>query len=303
MNLYRKPTPAMLVSFRFSADLDHPLNTVPADGPFRFGTQRPDGGLTEIDISSNGAQFSARATADCSAQLVELLETGAPSRGEADRLDDELIERLEAIHQPVGHLFGLFAQELHLTDEASERKNAHVEWSLDGLTWSPLRRARLTGVMRTHPQYSLGSATASEIALRFAAGEQPLVAFEYIREARRASDDRIAWIAATIAAEIGIKEMIGRVAPQLVPLLLELPSPPLHKLYGKVWSAVAGSSSSFVRDLQRGAEVRNQLVHKPASVDLEAQAVSDYIANVEAALYELLRLSRHSSASESAIIN
>lgn len=283
--------------FRFSAELFPPIRTVPTDGPFYYSRQTPASGVTAIEISADGTTISSSASVECSRALVLLLETGAPSRGDADELDDELVDRLQIIHQPIGDLLRLVAQELHDIEELRERRNSRLEWSLDGGAWTVIRRGRLSGVIRGFPLYPLEGSSSTGIATRFAAGERSLAAFEYIREARRTTDDRIAWIAATIAAEIGIKEILGRVAPQLLPLLLEMPAPPLHKLYGKILNAMSGQPSTFVREIQRGAEIRNHLVHKPASVDLDSQGVSDYISDVEAALYELLNMSRESGSS------
>jgi hypothetical protein len=58
-------------------------------------------------------------------------------------------------------------------------------------------------------------------------------AFRHLHRAENERDDpRHAWIDATIAAELAIKEFFILYKPELAPFVLEVPSPPLSKLYG-----------------------------------------------------------------------
>jgi hypothetical protein len=60
-------------------------------------------------------------------------------------------------------------------------------------------------------------------------------------------------------------------SPSGLSLLFEVPSPPLNKLYGSVLGSVAGEKSPYVKLLQKGAEMRNRLVHEPETIVLDVQ--------------------------------
>lgn len=89
-----------------------------------------------------------------------------------------------------------------------------------------------------------------------------------------------------------------RLEPRFEVLLMELPSPPLHKLYGSVLEHVAGEGSPFVKELQRGAETRNRLVHRPDSPPPDPQETVNYVNAVDQALLHLHHLLRKSYPEE-----
>lgn len=122
--------------------------------------------------------------------------------------------------------------------------------------------------------------------------EEPLIAIEHMHEAQRYRGDRFSWIEASIAAELAIKEALVRLEPLVEVLLLEVPSPPIHKLYGPILKKIAGEKSPHVTALQRGAEKRNRLVHRPEAVHFGPQEVVDYVGTVERAIWHLLGLCR-----------
>ena len=149
---------------------------------------------------------------------------------------------------------------------------------------------RITGA-NLYLLHSLDTDWQTHIQLLLNMNERPFLAFEYLHEARR-STDRSAWINGTIAAEMAIKEALTRIEPRLASLLFEVPSPPLNKLYGSVLESVAGEKSPYVKLLQKGAEMRNRLVHKPEEIVLDAQKVVNYVNMVEEAVWHLIRLCR-----------
>jgi len=124
------------------------------------------------------------------------------------------------------------------------------------------------------------------------AGDQPLLAAQHLHEARRHRGTRFRWIVATTAAELAIKEALLRMEPKFAPLLLEMPSPPLGRLYSSVLEAVSGERSPFLRAIQKGVEIRNRLVHRPSEPDPDPQDAADYVSDVDGALRHLRRLCR-----------
>ena len=115
---------------------------------------------------------------------------------------------------------------------------------------------------------------------------------QHLWEAHRSSGGRFQWIEATIAAELAVKEMLAGMEPNLRPLLMEVPSPPLRKLYGSVLEAVAGERSPYVKELHEGAERRNKMIHRPEHEEPNDQEVINYLNVVSAAIRHLLKLHR-----------
>ena len=98
------------------------------------------------------------------------------------------------------------------------------------------------------------------------------------------------WIDATIAAELAIKEFLITYKPEVEVLLLEVPSPPLYKLYGSILKSYTGEKSPKVKELAEGAKIRNLLVHKPEQTNIDHQEAIDYVSDVEFAIGHLLYL-------------
>lgn len=121
-------------------------------------------------------------------------------------------------------------------------------------------------------------------------GIEPFVALRHLHRAKEEIIPRYKWIDATIASELAIKEFFLSLKPDLEPLLLELPSPPLHKLYGQILEAYTGQPSPYVSKLAKGAERRNRLLHRPQEGDITEEEANEYIHDVESAIYHLLTL-------------
>ena len=121
-------------------------------------------------------------------------------------------------------------------------------------------------------------------------GIEPLVAMRHLHRAVLESEPHHKWIDATIAAELAVKEVLCRAAPEIEPILLEVPSPPLDKLYGSLLKRYLGKESPFRKQLKNGQEVRNQLVHKPGQKTVNTAEASDYVDSVEQAVFHLLSL-------------
>jgi hypothetical protein len=98
------------------------------------------------------------------------------------------------------------------------------------------------------------------------------------------------WIDATIAAELAIKEFLIRKYPDIETLLLEVPSPPLQKLYGSVLESLTGQRSPVLKEISNGVEIRNKLVHRPTEIPIEAKEARDYVQAIETAIFHLIYL-------------
>lgn len=119
---------------------------------------------------------------------------------------------------------------------------------------------------------------------------EPLLAMRHLHRAIHESSPHHKWIDATIAAELAIKEVISRAKPDMEHLLLELPSPPLSKLYGRIMEQYLGEPSPYRRAIIKGVEVRNALIHRHDDKTVDDQEAENYVREIERAIFHLLTL-------------
>ncbi len=70
-------------------------------------------------------------------------------------------------------------------------------------------------------------------------------------------------------------------------ILQEMPAPPLFKLYGNISGSITGRKCTKLTSIQKGAEIRNSLVHSPSEQKLSIPQVNQYIYDVETSIFEL----------------
>jgi hypothetical protein len=242
-----------------------------------------------VRLLQDGKTIEAESVVDSfDPNILQILRTS-----DYDKLSDGDRKQLSDITRPitaaVRQFAGLLKQELHRDDVSDELiGNAHHEWSPDGNQWF---RIPYGLIVRTWTS-SLGNltpATAKSLQGLLSRDEQALVATSYLHQARNSGNRRYQWIYATMAAELAIKEILIRIEPKFQVILEELPSPPLHKLYGGVLESVAGVKSNSLSTLQEGARRRNQLVHNPNSPTPTLSEVDDYICFIEDRVKWLLK--------------
>ncbi|WP_020401798.1 hypothetical protein [Gracilimonas tropica] len=119
---------------------------------------------------------------------------------------------------------------------------------------------------------------------------QPLAAMRHLHRAKSENTPHHKWIDATIAAELAIKEVLSKVNPSFETLLLEMPSPSLAKLYGKILKEQLGESSPYRKEIIKGVQIRNKLIHRHDSPDVDSQKALNYVKNIEKAIFHLLSL-------------
>lgn len=137
-------------------------------------------------------------------------------------------------------------------------------WSRDGVEWRelPKRHNIIADIGSISPLYQ---PTAAAIQEYIDDAFQPLLAMRHLHRAQNEGIIRYKWIDATIAAEMAIKEFLIRHKPELKSLLVNLPAPPLQKLYGSVLQDYTGRRSPKLSAMAKGAEIRNKLIHNPAA--------------------------------------
>lgn len=116
----------------------------------------------------------------------------------------------------------------------------------------------------------------------------PLLAMRHLHRAKSENIAHHKWIDATIAAELAIKEVLSKANPDLELLLMEMPSPPLVKLYGVILEKYLGEKSPYLKHIKNGVKIRNRLIHKPYDEKIDHQDANDYVTYIEAAIFHLL---------------
>jgi len=234
-----------------------------------------EGQTIDLTLLKDGKTIKAESVLEgVEPHILQILKTD-----EYDKLTDsdknELHKTTSPIRESVKQLAGLIKQELHRSDVRDELiGNLRIQWSLDSGQWYPV-----PGKYEVHAwAYGLGNmneANAKHLQELLSENEEALIATSYLHQARNAESGRYQWIYATIAAELAVKEILGRIEPKLRVILSMLPSPTLNKLYGDVLESVAGVKSEGPNRLQTGAETRNKLLHSPESVDLSPGKVGN----------------------------
>lgn len=163
-------------------------------------------------------------------------------------------------------------------------------WSKDQIEWN-LVPVVIKAVVQIKNYMNLTENTSKYIqGYLDGQGWEPLLALRHLQKAKIESNPRYKWIDATIAAELAIKEFYIRLAPQLETLLLEVPSPPLTKLYGSVMESLVKVKSPKLKEISKGVEIRNKLVHKPDQINIDVNEANKYVEDIEQAIFHLLSI-------------
>jgi hypothetical protein len=162
-------------------------------------------------------------------------------------------------------------------------------WSFDNANWKELP-TRWKATLNSITSMSLDNTTEKNVQSYLISDFEPFFALRHLHKAIKETNPRYKWIDATIAAELAIKEFLVRSRPELETLLLEMPSPPLDKLYGSVLESFTKQKSPKLTALREGARIRNKLVHRPNETKITHEQANSYVHDVEAAIYHLLSL-------------
>lgn len=281
------------------------LRTEPSNAPFILNLRDlQQARHRRVEVSAAGDRVTAAALIDASDALFQALQV-TPSEGSLVLgLESEVLAAIGSLSAASHQVLRLIQQE---TEDYSLLPHNELlgiaggfQWSSDGSRWNQLPLHGGSVAMSLHALGTLNSRLLRGIQTFLDNDERPLLAYEHLYHAERSDGLRFKWIEATTAAELAIKEVLIRITPTIRPLLEELPSPPLRKLYGPILEAYAGERSPYLSVLAQGAERRNQLIHQPEDLWLDHQEVLDYIVNVRSAIRHLLELYRRLRDNKSA---
>lgn len=164
-----------------------------------------------------------------------------------------------------------------------------ISWSTDKSKWKPLPMM-VTTSMDVCNTVCFRENTARAIQSYVDDGFQPFFALRHLHRAKKETNPRHKWIDATIAAELAVKEFLVRVKPNIRTLVMEVPSPPMGKMYGEILESFVNQRSPKLKELIKGAEIRNKLIHRPEDTHIDEQQANKYVQDVQIAIYHLLTL-------------
>jgi hypothetical protein len=242
-----------------------------------------------VNVIPSEKQIESFQEVEVSNELLRAIEADN-YRNMSENLDSELSEINSGVQQAakkVLHLIKYCFNQLRMEDSLMSIKGNF--WSKDG-----------TNFNRLHGRFSVAATTIRTISLNDDSCEwlqeyidsdyQPFLALRHLHRARNDSNPRYMWIEATIAAELAIKEFLIRQRPELETLLLEVPSPPIYKMYGAILEAYGGKPlpKKISNALSDGAMIRNRLLHRPHDERIDHQKALDYVNAVAEAIEHLL---------------
>lgn len=169
-----------------------------------------------------------------------------------------------------------------------------LSWSDDdGVTWDTLPAfGTVSGSVRGIPRLK-GEVLAAVEELARAGASEPL-AQSLIREARELMrTPGTALVVGMMALEVGVKQLIADLVPDAAWFVEDIPSPPVVKLVRGIdhLPVKLGSATdpprvpkSIIREIQKGTEARNQVVHR-GDVGLRLEEISSVLEAVKDVLH------------------
>ncbi len=228
---------------------------------------------------------------NCSSKLFNLLKANVHRKDFEPLVEQEISEYNSIMTRAFKKLLYLIKyslNEIDLDDKTLNLKEFY--WSLNGETWKQIARRMCIKEGLSYSPLVLESSRAKIIQGYLNDGFDPFIALRHLHRAKKEDEPRFRWIEATIAAELAIKEFLVRKIPNVEPLVYELPSPPLTKLYGSVLESYTGIRSPMLKQLQKGIEIRNKLVHRPEEIKIDDKEAIEYVNDIERAIYHLLKI-------------
>ncbi|NIO37905.1 hypothetical protein GTO27_09410 [Candidatus Bathyarchaeota archaeon] len=257
---------------------------------FRFEVPIEDAPAVLVVLIPSDNTVESFAKFDVPKEMLEVLQSDPSEKDLSEKFQTELSKMKAPLKQATRRVLNLVKycfNQVELDEALFSIKDTY--WSVDETEWKRLPMdGRITGAVRGFVY--LNENTAKAIQQYLKSSFEPFLALEYLHRAKRESNPRHKWIDATIAAELAIKEFLIRKQSDIKTLLLEVPSPPLRKMYGSVLESYVNECSPKLKELAKGAEVRNRLIHRPEDKLIDAQESNVYVQDVEIAIYHLLTL-------------
>ena len=262
-----------------------------SDGVHTFRQVHVSGTTVEVTVSYSDASVNARLLgAELDAQTIAELSSLDQFEGSAlsESARADVRPPLDEIRSTVRNVLALLNYHLRHSDIRESFYSIKSErWKSSNSEWRDIPSTMHVS-LENHSTWPLDERAHHAVQEALDTGALPLVGMRHLQRAKYDSQPHYKWIDATIAAELAIKEILCRADPNLRPLLIEMPSPPFSKMYGSLLKHYLGQESPFRKQLIRGQEKRNALVHRHEIVRLDDQEAIDYVTVVERAIFHLL---------------
>lgn len=278
-----------LIHVRYLCTIEGSIHFGQDTSNFYFRVPTDDGMSVSVEIIQAQKEVAASYQVEVREAIWNFLNSGV-----FEQVPKELLNDLSSITTPVSNAirrvlslikYGL--NNISLNEELFAIKS--TQWSVDGVQWKiwPTQVYVTFDAYGTHP---LNNSTALAIQQCLQDTIEPFLALRHLHRARTERIPRHKWLEATIAAELAIKEFLITLKPELETLLLEMPSPPLHKLYGSILESFGLPRSPKIREISKGVEIRNKLIHRPHEHKITLEEANTYVHDIEVAVYSLLIL-------------
>ena len=265
-------------------------------GTFEFTHPMSTGNLIEITLSFDEQSAEARVANFMIEVSIfdELTSTSQPSIRPSVKALDTLDQPFNEMKKAITKLLSVI--KYHLNHFGIPETLGSIKYKKFGTNFDNLKTVDTTHgdkIQTTFESFSyrsINSVWRGHIQSSFESNAAPLLAMRHLHRAKHELAPHHKWIDATIAAELAIKEVLSRHRPELTSFLLEVPSPPLSKLYGSLCEIYLGERSPYTKKLQTGQEIRNRLVHRPDELHIDQQQANDYVETVSSAIFHILSL-------------
>ncbi|MBP6018376.1 MAG: hypothetical protein KA735_02700 [Burkholderiaceae bacterium] len=267
-----------------------------ADGPVKFTVAGPDGSTATVTLDPylQSAQVQLVGML-VSAELCAWLPSADQLYANAYPTDvaaeiDCVLSALDGAARTVVETLKYYLGKTSIQDDVigDGTRNA-LSWAVDETAYRPfppLITASMTMSSETHLSDAVRTALQQSLDL----GYRPFLGMRHLYRAIQETVPRFKWIDATIAAELSVKEALLRAKPELKTLLVNVPSPPISKLYGEVLEAYLGKPSPYRKALIAGAERRNKLIHRSEETPVTPAEAAEYVQTVMKAIHHLYEL-------------
>jgi len=281
----------MIIYLTSYHSIEGKLCSDPSENRFRFSVPLKDKSPVIVDIIPNEKRVETFSEFEISPEVWNVIHNDLDLKDLPKNLQDEISEIHLSISNSVKKVLSPIKYCLKCIDLSENLiSNTKIYWSRYKSNWNPLP-SRIYITLDDRGFWQLNKETATDIQKYIQNDFKPFFALRHLHRAINENNPRYKYIDATIAAELAIKEFLIRRDPCIEDLLLEVPAPPLYKLYGSILKKYNnGKNSPYKKILEDGAKIRNDLIHKPQNINVSHEDANKYIHDVLNAIYHLLYL-------------
>ena len=281
----------MLIHLKGCYNILGKIDSSPKEHRFQFKVPSKDKTSIIVNINSDEGIIESFNKYEVSKEMWDVLQmdicNGSTLSPELQTELSLMTSTLSKATRKVLYLIKYCLNCTYLNDNLFSYKGTY--WSIDKSKWERIPDIS-DAILDIHLLLPLNEKTSKSIQNYIENDFEPFFALRHLHRAKKEHNPRYKWIDATIAAELAIKEFLIILKPEIETLLLEVPSPPIYKLYGSILEYYKKEKSPKVKELAKGAETRNKLVHRPKDIHIDDEQANKYIHDVETAIYHLLTL-------------